>query len=221
MSNLGRAILELREERGMTQGELAALVGMADHSAIAKRERGEVRVKPVEWKKFAAAFGMSVDEFNERWRGTKIDQVRGAHGIPIINAAPAGQTVNYEEYGTDSGQGYEYIDWGSVTDDLAFAVRVVGDSMEPTMREGDTVVFSPMNRPRPPRELADGAVVLVRFSDATDRPGCTLARFFWEPDRRHFRLVKDNRKYPMARWELVPDVIARISVAIELRKKDF
>jgi hypothetical protein len=51
------------------------------------------------------------------------DRTRGGLGIPIINLAPAGRIVDYEEYGVDSGQGWEYVEQGDIEDPLAFGVR--------------------------------------------------------------------------------------------------
>ena len=106
------------------------------------------------------------------------------------NRAPAGQIVDYEEYGVDSGQGYEYVDFGSVTDPLAFCVIIVGHSMQPTLNDGDQLVLSPVDPYKADERLVDGRIVFVRFTREHDG-GCTVARFFDDGDGR-VRLHKDN-----------------------------
>lgn len=197
---IGQLIRHLREEHGWTQDELAEKVSLS-RAAIGFREQGRspVRGRP-ERSRFAKAFGLSLDDFDAMWRGSRIERTRGGterQPIPVINSAPAGDAIDYEEYGLDSGQGYEYVDGLGVDDELAFAVRVVGDSMEPTIGEGDLLIFSPMGVPRPKAELIDGAVVFIRFSAESDRTGCTVARWFGLDDEM-VELRKDNvRHRPM------------------------
>jgi len=216
MTALGAAIKRLREEHGWTQEELADKVGL-DRTGIARRENGKIRVRGNERPKFAQAFGMTLIEFDEQWRDWIVTRSRGAPGIPVINRAPAGQVIDYEEYGVDSGQGYEYLDLGDINDNLAFAVVVVGDSMEPALSEGDYIVLSPLDPYKPHNDrLKNGAIVFVRFTIEYRESGCTLARFFPGEDGQ-IRLQKDNPHYP-------PIICARediqsMAIAVERRVK--
>lgn len=214
MNQIGAAIKRLREERGWTQSQLGALLGL-DHTSIARRENGRTRVKAGERPVFAKAFGMSLREFDEAWREWEATRTRGGPGIPVINRAPAGQIVDYEEYGVDSGQGMEYLDWGDVSDRLAFAVVVCGDSMEPTLSDGDQLVLSPVDPYRADGKLEDGKIVFVRFT-AEHGGGCTLARFFSGLDGS-VELRKDNRAYRVI--ECRREDVERVAVAIERRVK--
>ena len=212
MTAIGQAIKRLREERGWTQAELAQRVGI-DSTNIARREIGKTRVKPKERYKFAEAFGMSVLDFDEQWRQWTVARTRGGNGIPVINRAPAGEVIDYEEYGVDSGQGYQYVDFGSVKDPLAFCVIVVGDSMEPSLSENDQVILSPVDPYKQDDRLVDGRIVFVRFTPEHGG-GCTLARFFNEGEGT-IRLHKDNPKYPPLSQNR--ETIQSIAVAIERR----
>lgn len=194
LTAIGKLVELLREERGWTQIQLADKLGIAPTS-VGRKERGEIPIKPPERNRIAKVFGMTIEEFDERWRASRVDRTQGGRGIPVINRAPAGQVLDYEEYGIDSGQGFEYIDWGDVTDDLAFAVIVVGESMEPRIHEGDYLVFTPMTIPKPRAKLEHGDVVFIRFTQESDHEGCTLARWFIEEGGK-IRLHKDNPKYP-------------------------
>jgi hypothetical protein len=231
MSNVGQVIRQIREELGLTQSEVSARLysmcdGLVMHPTnVGRRENGQIKVPYFEWKQFATVFEMTLEDFEARVRdGHRVDQVRpeGWGKIPVINAAPAGLVEDYEEWGTDSGQGYASIDRGDVEDELAFAAIIVGDSMTPTLHEGDTVVFAPLVAARDRVRLTDGKVAFVRFSQeaAAPRRGCTVGRFFWT-DRTTgaFRLAKDNPRYPEVRAVMTPDQIARISIAVELRSK--
>lgn len=209
---IGAAVKRLREERGWTQAELGEKVGL-DGTNIARRETGRTRVKPHERFKFAEAFGMTVTAFDEQWRQWTVTRSRGGNGIPVINRAPAGQIIDYEEYGVDSGQGYEYVDFGAVTDPLAFCVIVTGNSMEPTLTDGDRLILSPTDPYKADERLKDGVIVFVRFTKEYGG-GCTLARFYCEDEGR-LCLHKDNPAYGRIRCDRTE--IESIAVAIERR----
>ena len=215
MSLLGQTIKRLREEHGLTQAQLGQLVGL-DGTGIARREVGKTRVRAGERVKFAKAFNMSLVQFDDQWRDWQVERTQGGPGIPIINRAPAGIVIDYEEYGVDSGQGFEYVDWGDIEDKLAFGVIVVGDSMEPALHDGEKVILSPIDAYRPSDLLQDGKIVFVRFSPEYNGGGCTLARFYAEEDGQ-IRLHKDNPAYrPIV---CSREAVQSAAVAVERRAK--
>lgn len=213
MNPMGETIKRLREERGWTQGELGAKVGL-DHTNIARRENGKTRVKANERFSFAKAFEMSVLEFDERWRQFTIVPERKVSGIPIINRAPAGEAVEYEEYGVDSLDGMKYVDRGTVQDPRAFGVIVEGDSMKPRLLDGDHVILSPVDPYHADGKLKNGKIVFVRFTHEHGG-GCLLARFFAEEDGL-IRLQKDNPEYKAITCNR--EDIQLVAVAIERRE---
>lgn len=212
MSAIGQAIKRLREEHGWTQAQLGARVGL-NGTNIARRETGTTRVKASERARFASAFGMSLADFDEQWRQWTVPRSKGGDGIPVINRAPAGQIIDYEEWGVDSGQGYEYVDFGSITDPLAFCVIVVGDSMQPALQDGDQLILSPVDPYKADERLTDGRIVFVRFTVERDG-GCTLARFYHE-DRSRIRLHKDNPAFAPIHCDR--EDIQAIAIAVERR----
>jgi phage repressor protein C with HTH and peptisase S24 domain/DNA-binding XRE family transcriptional regulator len=214
MSPIGEAIKRLREERGWTQEQLGAKLGL-DHTNIARRESGKTRVKPHERIGFAKAFGMSVLDFDERWRSFVVTPERRAPGIPIINRAPAGRALEYEEYGVDSSQGMQYVDRGDIRDERAFGVIVTGDSMRPRLEDGDYLILSPVDPYHDDGKLKDGKIVFVRFS-AEYGGGCTIARFFAE-ENGAIRLQKDNPAHKAINCDR--EDIQLVAVAIERREK--
>ena len=79
--------------------------------------------------------------------------------IPVINKVSAGYPQDFTDLGYPVGIADEYVSVPvELSDPNAFAVRVVGDSMEPRYHEGDIVVFSPA------MEVASGDDVFVRFA---------------------------------------------------------
>ena len=63
--------------------------------------------------------------------------------VPVINKVSAGYPVDYGDMGYPPGGADDYVRCPDLHDANAFAVRVIGDSMEPKYKEGDIVVFSP------------------------------------------------------------------------------
>ncbi|MBX3384556.1 MAG: LexA family transcriptional regulator [Phycisphaeraceae bacterium] len=214
MNPMGEAIKRLREERGWTQSQLGEKVGL-DHTNIARRESGKTRVKANERFQFAQAFGMSVIEFDECWRQFAIRPERKVQGIPIINRAPAGEAIEYDEYGVDSQDGMAYVDRGDIQDERAFGVIVTGDSMQPRLGDGDYLILSPVDPYRGDGKLADGKIVFVRFTQESGG-GCAIARFFAE-DNGMIRLQKDNPAYKAIVCHR--ETIQLVAVAIERREK--
>ena len=216
---IAKLIYELRTERGWTMRDLAEKVGMA-HTGVSRRESGDFkRWGNSERKRFAAAFGISLNKFDGLWQSHQINQSKGGHGIPVINRAPAGKVVDYEEYGVDSGQGFEYIDQGDLKGDHLFAVIVAGDSMEPTVYEGDYLIFEPMDREfsgRGNQDFKSGSLVFVRFDHLYKDGGCTIARAH-PLSGGSFLLAKDNTKHPVLTVQR--DQIIQMAVGIERRTK--
>lgn len=214
MNHPGPTIKKLRELEGWTQPEFAKKLGM-DQPTVSRIERGARAVPADEQQKIAKLFKKTLDEFEDLWK-PKITRTVGGAGIPVVNRAPAGVVLDYNEYGVDSGQGFEYLDWGDIHDDLAFALIVVGDSMEPSIHEGDYLIFSSLNMPKPRVDLKPGMVVFVRFNAESSRQGCTVAR--WQPQEGGMVvLAKDNPKYQPILCRR--DEIEQLAVFIEKRTK--
>jgi repressor LexA len=106
--------------------------------------------------------------------------------VPIINKVSAGYPTDFDDLDYPVGVADDYIRCPDVHDPNAFAVRVVGDSMEPNFKEGDIVVFSPA------AEVNNGDDCFVRFSSPHET---MFKRVFFEPDNM-VRLQPRNEKYP-------------------------
>ena len=106
--------------------------------------------------------------------------------VPIINKVAAGYPTDFDDLDYPVGVADDYIRCPDVHDPNAFAVRVVGDSMEPKFKEGDIVVFSPR------LQVQNGDDCFVRFASPHET---TFKRVFFEPNNM-VRLQPRNDKYP-------------------------
>ena len=105
--------------------------------------------------------------------------------VPIINKVAAGYPADFNDLDYPAGVADDYVRCPDVHDPNAFAVRVVGDSMEPRFREGDIVIFSPA------AEVHNGDDCFIRFAMPHET---TFKRVFFEPKNK-VRLQPRNEKY--------------------------
>lgn len=161
MATVGQVIRRLRTEKGWTQQELGDRLNM-DRALIAERELGRTRVPGAEYPKFAEVFGVPLEQF--RGLIEPDEKPVDLPGIPVINRGPAGMVTDYEQKGAELRGSAEVLERDAkTTEPDLFALIVVGNSMEPTLRDGDRAVFSPVpgrTEPRPGE-----SVVFVRTKD--------------------------------------------------------
>jgi len=105
--------------------------------------------------------------------------------VPVINNVSAGYPMDYDDKGYPPGGADDYVRCPDLHDPNAFAVRVVGDSMEPKYHEGDIVVFSPS------RSVVSGNDCFVRLSDPHET---TFKQVFFE-ESGTIRLQPRNNNY--------------------------
>ena len=105
--------------------------------------------------------------------------------VPIINKTAAGLPVDFDDMGYPVGFADEYVRCPDLHDPNAFAVRVIGDSMEPKFVDGDIVIFSPA------AEVHNGDDCYVRFAQPHE---CTFKRVFFEQEGK-VRLQPRNERY--------------------------
>ncbi len=116
--------------------------------------------------------------------------IRFALQVPLINKVTAGYPADFTDMGYPARIADEYIRTPDLNDPDAFAARVVGDSMEPTYREGDIVVFSPA------RAIESGADCFVRLEPDSQS---TFKRVYFERDESGAELIRIqpiNNAYP-------------------------
>jgi repressor LexA len=106
--------------------------------------------------------------------------------VPVINKVSAGYPAEFEDLDYPAGIADDYIRCPDMHDPNSFAVRVVGDSMEPRYHEGDIVVFSPAE------DVRSGDDCFIRFVMPHET---AFKRVFFETNNR-LRLQPRNEKYP-------------------------
>ena len=105
--------------------------------------------------------------------------------VPIINKVAAGYPTDFNDLDYPVGIADDYVRCPDLHDPNAFAVRVVGDSMEPRFFEGDIVIFSPAV------EVRNGDDCFVRFTMPHET---TFKRVFFEKEDK-IRLQPRNERY--------------------------
>ncbi len=105
--------------------------------------------------------------------------------VPIINKVAAGYPAEFNDLDYPVGIADDYVRCPDLHDPNAFAVRVVGDSMEPRFHEGDIVIFSPS------LDVRNGDDCFVRFTQPHET---TFKRVFFEKEDK-VRLQPRNERY--------------------------
>jgi len=105
--------------------------------------------------------------------------------VPVINKVTAGYPSDFDDLDYPVGIADDYVRCPDLHDPNAFAVRVIGDSMEPKFHEGDIVVFSPA------AEVHSGDDCFIRLAAPHET---AFKRVFFEPDNT-IRLQPRNEKY--------------------------
>jgi len=118
--------------------------------------------------------------------GTDSTTIKSSQVVPVINNVAAGYPVDFDDMGYPAGFADDYVRCPDLHDPNAFAVRVIGDSMEPKFQQGDIVIFSPAV------EISNGDDCFVRFTLPHET---TFKQVFFEPDDK-VRLQPRNHKHP-------------------------
>lgn len=106
--------------------------------------------------------------------------------VPVINKVSAGYPTDFNDLDYPAGFADDYVRCPDMHDPNVFAVRVIGDSMEPKFQQGDIVIFSPA------AQVNSGDDCFVRFAQPHES---TFKRVFFE-DEKHVRLQPRNDNYP-------------------------
>ncbi len=158
---------ELRKQKGLKQGDLAAFLGVAQ-STLSGWENGKFEIDDKNKIKLADFFGVSVDYLlgrevsaNSPWNENGIDMAPRKKGIkiPVLGRVVAGVPVEAVQDVID----YEEIDEEMAKTGEFFALQIKGDSMEPRIKSGDVVIV----RKQDIVDSGDVAIVMVNGDDAT------------------------------------------------------
>lgn len=149
-----QALKNLRKRKYLTQGEVAKQLNITS-SAYSNYEQGTRVPDILTLKKLSIIFGVSLDVL----LGDKpLSETKGIR-IPVLGVIPAGTPIEaiedvlgYEEISEDLARRGEY-----------FALKVEGDSMLPTIKNGDIVIIKQQSD----ADSGQICVVMINGYDAT------------------------------------------------------
>lgn len=192
MSNaLGKYLERLFQDRDLTIQDVQRLTRIS-RTTIYRHINGQTTPSLKDREIYAKSLGFKgLEDFEMGWRSQRVPQQQaapGETGIPILSECPAGDgDGDPTELGLDNGLGVGYISRAAlpmVTDPLAYALIVKGESMAPNYPEGIMVVCSPNAKQE------SGKVYAIRFGSELDNE-CTLKRVFII-DKERLLLQPDN-----------------------------
>jgi len=185
---------EIEKALGIKDGRIAAAVGW-DQTPKMMQRRIEAREALSRRLETAARRGESLDALFQSGELRELVEAGSANvdaplpvgrPIPVINRVAAGYPREFTDLDYPATVADDYVSCPDVNDPDAFAARVVGDSMEPAYREGEIVVFSPVE---PTKDGCDCFVRLQRDNEST------FKRVYFEDEGQRIRLQPLNSKY--------------------------
>ena len=115
--------------------------------------------------------------------------VQPSKQIPLISSVTAGQWGEISD-NFEPNQAESWITTTAKVSDKAFALKIQGDSMEPLIHDGDTIIVDPN------RQATHKSIVVVRQNGNTE---ATCKRLIIEGD--NYYLQPENTRYPIMQME--------------------
>lgn len=145
------AIDALAAKNKLSASGLAKQAGL-DPTTFNKSKRGTPNGK-LRWpstesiSKILSATGATLEEFVAlvTENGTAMAPLRL---IPLVGMAQAGSNGYFDDAGFPVGAGWDEIPFPDLGDEHAYALEIMGASMEPVYRDGDRIIVSPAAPPR-------------------------------------------------------------------------
>lgn len=152
-----KRLSEMMQRENINQVELSRIIGVSE-STVGKWVLCKSMPRMGIIQKLADHFHVGKSYFLEETPKDSSPTGRGVR-IPVLGRVVAGIPIEAVE---------EILDYEEITPELAatgefFALQVKGDSMEPTLRDGDVVIV----KKQPTVDSGDIAIVLVNGNDAT------------------------------------------------------
>lgn len=195
---------EARRAKGMTQAEVAAIIGVTQNG-LSNWETGRNRVDLVTLQRLADIYNVTTDYLLGKDDQPSATVLR----VPVYRKVPAGIPLEAIE---------DVVDWEELPQSMAkggkeyFALRVSGDSMWPEYLDGDVVIV----RRAETCNSGDVCVVYVNGFDAT------LKEVKLDEIHGTLTIVPRNPSYPprtFTRQEIQELPVTIAGVVVELRRK--
>jgi len=179
LAHLARTPMDIRQEHELLEAKVQKLRSVLNNLLADEDTRKRLGV-------------VDPDALADQGAAASADKsIASGVAVPVINKVTSGYPSRFENLAYPAGTAEEYLRCPDVHDPQAFAVRVVGNSMEPDYREGDVVVFSPK------AAAASGDDCFVRFAGNV---GTTFKRFY-EDSAGIVRLQPLNSRYPAETYQ--------------------
>lgn len=148
--DIWRALDALAAENGLSASGLARKAGL-DPTAFNPSKRigadGRARWPSTESiAKVLDATSTGIEAFADLVTGQRAllsGRAPARRHLPLIGFAQAGSDGFFDEGGFPVGGGWDEISMPEIADPHAYALEIAGDSMEPVLRDGDTIIVSP------------------------------------------------------------------------------
>lgn len=173
---IGKNIKRLRRGRGYSQEQLARKLNVTQ-GAVSHWEQGANTPDTAQLLALARVFDVSLDEFTDDSPLRDLDGLTPIKrdAVPIIGNIACGERVTPDT----NPEGYADLPDGVHAD---FALRCKGDSMTPTLQDGDLVLI----RQQP--EVENGQIAAININGET-----TLKHIYKQPDG--ILLTAENAKF--------------------------
>lgn len=183
-TELGTAIKELRKERNMSQEALGNAIGV-DKGNVSRYESGKQFPELDKISNIAEALGVEVWELFAKAQGCNFSEASELYKVPLISWVQAG---NYNDVFLDISN-LDNLEWVETTykaRKFTYALRVVGDSMEPKFPEGCVIIVEPEEQPH------NKSYVIAVLQDSNK---ATFKQLIDDESGRYLKPL--NEKYPI------------------------
>ncbi len=205
-----RRIKELRKKKKLSSDKLGEMVGLSG-PAIRNIEAGRRKLKLETLEKIAKALGVNLSELLEEQDEEKIPSpekmIKKVKFLPVVASVRAGKPGEPIQF-KYAEKTYPYVGEFPCKENECFVIEVDGESMEPTLKEGDYILVKKIESyPMLFKENFENKIVVAANEDGE----YTIKRLK-KIDNQYF-LVPDNPKYELEKtnnWKIVGVAIERL-----------
>lgn len=178
--NMGERIKQLRLQKGLTQEELGKYIGV-QKSAIRKYEKGAVtNLKRSSIETLAKLFNVTPSYLMCIDDDYKNNIINDKRAFPLLGTVKAG----YDYLASENVISYISIDKKVSDPENYFALKVVGDSMQPILYEDDIIIVHRQS------DVENGQIAII----LVDNEEATVKKVMKYDD--HIELIAFNSYYP-------------------------
>lgn len=141
---IGSVIKKLRTEKKMSQATLAEKVEISTPN-ISRYESGKQYPEFEQIRKIADALDVRVSDLFLAAEGSNIKTGPNLYKVPLISWVQAGNLKEICLH--NDAENFEYVETTYKARETTYALRVVGDSMEPKFPEGSIIIVEANEQP--------------------------------------------------------------------------